>query len=330
MEQKTSGTSSFLTRPLGFGAVLGALVVLAAVALITPQYGHLSVESEVNNLFTIKLLPYVVGGWLLTSALFMAGVGLGKRWLNDSGWAFGLLMTALTGGVVITTAWESHQVLEIGHWGMSNLYEVSLLLLFMLGALGLWLERSMTSMGLGAFLAPLWTGLCLFTLWLFNVGQAGPRELMPALQNVLLPWHVLANFIGYGAFMVAAAAGVLVVVRHIRDKQGKHSSLPTVSDASQVMDRAIIIGFPVFTVAILLGCLWAYEAWGGYWSWDPKETWALIVWLTYAGYLHARHLHSFTPVRRALFAFVGFGVTLFCFLGVNMFLSGLHSYGSLM
>jgi ABC-type transport system involved in cytochrome c biogenesis permease subunit len=86
----------------------------------------------------------------------------------------------------------------------------------------------------------------------------------------------------------------------------------------------------VFSLAVVLGSAWAYEAWGGYWSWDPKETWALIVWLVYGGYLHARLTHGWNGPRLAWWAILGFGVTLFCYLGVNMLLSGLHSYGKLM
>lgn len=102
---------------------------------------------------------------------------------------------------------------------------------------------------------------------------------------------------------------------------------PEVSD--DVMYKAIALGFAFFTIATILGAFWAAEAWGGYWSWDPKETWALIVWLNYAAWLHMRLMKGLRGVFAAWWALVGLVVTTFAFLGVNMFLSGLHSYGQL-
>jgi len=96
-----------------------------------------------------------------------------------------------------------------------------------------------------------------------------------------------------------------------------------------IMYRAIAIGFAFFTVATILGALWAADAWGAYWQWDPKETWALIVWLNYAAWLHLRLMKGLRGTMAAYWALVGLLVTCFAFLGVNMFLSGLHSYGAL-
>jgi cytochrome c-type biogenesis protein CcsB len=96
-----------------------------------------------------------------------------------------------------------------------------------------------------------------------------------------------------------------------------------------LMYKAIAVGFAFFTIATVLGAFWAAEAWGGYWSWDPKETWALIVWLNYAAWLHMRLVKGLRGSFAAWWAVVGLLVTTFAFLGVNMFLSGLHSYGTL-
>ena len=102
---------------------------------------------------------------------------------------------------------------------------------------------------------------------------------------------------------------------------------PTVMD--DLMYKAIAVGFAFFTIATILGAFWAAEAWGGYWSWDPKETWALIVWLNYAAWLHMRLMKGLRGGVAAWWALFGLVVTTFAFLGVNMFLSGLHSYGEL-
>jgi cytochrome c-type biogenesis protein CcsB len=105
--------------------------------------------------------------------------------------------------------------------------------------------------------------------------------------------------------------------------------LPSFEVLDDVMYKAIAVGFAFFTIATVLGALWAAEAWGGYWSWDPKETWALIVWLNYAAWLHMRLMKGLRGTVAAWWALTGLAVTSFAFLGVNMFLSGLHSYGTL-
>lgn len=104
---------------------------------------------------------------------------------------------------------------------------------------------------------------------------------------------------------------------------------PSLVLMDDLMYKAIAVGFAFFTIATVLGAFWAAEAWGGYWSWDPKETWALIVWLNYAAWLHMRLMKGLRGTASAWWALVGLLVTTFAFLGVNMFLSGLHSYGEL-
>ena len=105
--------------------------------------------------------------------------------------------------------------------------------------------------------------------------------------------------------------------------------LPSLEVLDDIMYKSIAVGFAFFTVATILGALWAADAWGAYWQWDPKETWALIVWLNYAAWLHMRLMKGLRGTFAAYWALVGLLVTAFAFLGVNMFLSGLHSYGEL-
>ena len=129
-----------------------------------------------------------------------------------------------------------------------------------------------------------------------------------------------AIYFGVSALIVA---GILMLRRRIAER------LPSFEVLDDVMYKAIAIGFAFFTIATILGAFWAAEAWGGYWSWDPKETWALIVWLNYAAWLHMRLMKGLRGTVSAWWALVGLAVTTFAFLGVNMFLSGLHSYGEL-
>ncbi|MDI1271498.1 MAG: c-type cytochrome biogenesis protein CcsB [Polaromonas sp.] len=121
----------------------------------------------------------------------------------------------------------------------------------------------------------------------------------------------------------------LVAAAILLGRQRIAARLPSAEVLDDVMYKAIAVGFAFFTIATVLGALWAAEAWGGYWSWDPKETWALIVWLNYAAWLHMRLMKGLRGTVAAWWALVGLAVTTFAFLGVNMFLSGLHSYGTL-
>jgi cytochrome c-type biogenesis protein CcsB len=128
---------------------------------------------------------------------------------------------------------------------------------------------------------------------------------------------------GYLLVSGLIAAGILLGRKRIAAR------LPSFEVLDDVMYKAIAVGFAFFTIATVLGALWAAEAWGGYWSWDPKETWALIVWLNYAAWLHMRLMKGLRGTVAAWWALTGLAVTTFAFLGVNMFLSGLHSYGTL-
>lgn len=121
----------------------------------------------------------------------------------------------------------------------------------------------------------------------------------------------------------------LVVASIVFGRRRLAAKLPSFEVLDDVMYKSIAVGFAFFTVATVLGALWAAEAWGGYWSWDPKETWALIVWLNYAAWLHMRLMKGLRGTVAAWWALSGLAVTSFAFIGVNMFLSGLHSYGTL-
>ncbi|CAM5793768.1 MAG: c-type cytochrome biogenesis protein CcsB [Burkholderiales bacterium] len=130
-------------------------------------------------------------------------------------------------------------------------------------------------------------------------------------------------WVGYAIIAALIVGGILLGRKRISER------LPSLEVLDDVMYKSIAIGFAFFTIATVLGALWAAEAWGGYWSWDPKETWALIVWLNYAAWLHMRLMKGLRGTVASWWALGGLAVTTFAFIGVNMFLSGLHSYGSL-
>ena len=130
-------------------------------------------------------------------------------------------------------------------------------------------------------------------------------------------------WVGYALIAALIVGGILLGRKRITER------LPSLEVLDDVMYKSIAVGFAFFTIATVLGALWAAEAWGGYWSWDPKETWALIVWLNYAAWLHMRLMKGLRGTVASWWALAGLAVTTFAFIGVNMFLSGLHSYGSL-
>ncbi|MGY6277442.1 c-type cytochrome biogenesis protein CcsB [Methylomonas sp. MgM2] len=223
---------------------------------------------------------------------------------------------------------------DIGHIPVSNLYEVFILFSIITAVLYLHYEQHYKTRSLGAFVLLVISAAVGFLLWYtFERHAEGIQPLVPALNSYWMKIHVPANFVGYGAFSLAAMIGVVFVVKHRLQTKNPRGSLqarlPDLSMLDDLMYKAIALGFAFFTLATILGALWAAEAWGGYWSWDPKETWALIVWLNYAAWLHMRLTKGWNGKPMAWWAIVGFFVTLFAFLGVNMFLSGLHSYGEL-
>jgi len=216
---------------------------------------------------------------------------------------------------------------DIGHIPISNLYEVFVLFTLITSLFYLYYERRYATRALGPFVMLVVSAAVGFLLWYTVTRNAQEiQPLVPALQSWWMKIHVPANFIGYGTFSLAA----MVSVAYLLKQHGILAErLPSLELLDDVMYKAIAVGFAFFTIATILGALWAAEAWGGYWSWDPKETWALIVWLNYAAWLHMRLMKGLRGTVAAWWALVGLLVTTFAFLGVNMFLSGLHSYGEL-
>jgi ABC-type transport system involved in cytochrome c biogenesis permease subunit len=142
---------------------------------------------------------------------------------------------------------------------------------------------------------------------------------IPALQSYWLVLHVSFAFIGEAFFAFAFVAAIYYFFVHDEESLKK---------TDRIIYTSIAIGYPFFTAgAIIFGAVWAQYAWGRYWGWDPKETWSLITWLVYTGYLHTRLVKKWYGKMTAILSIVGFVFTMFTFFGVNYVLSGLHSYG---
>jgi len=308
------------------------LVALLALIGIFQYDGALDMA---NKKFLLKYMLSSQSAILWMSALFVFStvfywIGLIARSPTGASIGSKLCWAAVVLGFtgMMVRWYESYLVgADVGHIPVSNLYEVFILFSMITALFYLYYEQRYRTRQLGAFVLLVITAAVGFLLW-YTVARdaADIQPLVPALQSWWMKIHVPANFIGYGTFSLAAMVGVAYLLKSngiLADR------LPALEVLDDVMYKSISVGFAFFTVATILGALWAADAWGGYWSWDPKETWALIVWLNYAAWLHMRLMAGLRGRTAAWWAVIGLLVTTFAFLGVNMFLSGLHSYGKL-
>ncbi|GLI39545.1 c-type cytochrome biogenesis protein CcsB [Geobacter hydrogenophilus] len=232
--------------------------------------------------------------------------------------------------VAIGLRWKESYALGIGHAPLSNLYESVVFFSWTIVLIYGLLDLKYRYRVIGAFVMP-------FALLGMAWGQlsldSGIQPLVPALQSNWLTYHVITCFLGYAAFAVACGISIMYLIRakHEKSTPDNEQSIVATFPAGRVLDdlnyKSIMIGFPLLTLGIVTGAAWANYAWGTYWSWDPKETWSLIVWFVYAAFLHARITRGWAGQRAAWLSIIGFAATIFCYLGVNLLLSGLHSYG---
>ncbi|MGH8960518.1 MAG: c-type cytochrome biogenesis protein CcsB [Jatrophihabitantaceae bacterium] len=208
--------------------------------------------------------------------------------------------------------------------------------------------------GVIAFIALLWRlpairhlgGLILLPVILLmflagTVFYSRAQPLVPALQSYWLAIHVTLVSIAEGALMTSAVLTVLFLAKQRYDRISVRpgfkpgslatlaSRLPDATTLDKAAYRIVAFSFPLYTVAIICGAIWAEAAWGRYWGWDPKETWAFIVWVIYACYLHARATAGWKGRAAAWVNLAGFGAIIFNFVIVNVVISGLHSYAGL-
>ena len=255
-------------------------------------------------------------------------------WLGANNEFVGRLATYLT--IIALIADVSAILLRMitsGHPPLSNGYEF--LLTFVGGILAVYLfaEFRYKLRSLGAFVMPI-----AFLLLMFIIMSMGPDEriaqaIPPALKSQWLTFHVLTAMFAYGAFAISFALGIMYLLKLNKSEDGVKknakgfvSQFPSLETLDELSYKAVGFAFPLLTLCIITGAIWANYAWGTYWSWDPKETWSLITWIIYAGYLHARLMYGWKGKRAAWLAIFGFIAVLFTFFGVNYLLPGLHSY----
>ena len=274
----------------------------------------------------------------VTTIAYMASMVVFFAFLASKNKAIGLCgsVLAYAGFAVQTVAialrWKESYALGYGHAPLSNLYESVVFFSWTIILIYMFIELKYKYRIVGAFVVPF---AFLGMSWAQLGMQSGIEPLVPALQSNWLLYHVITCFLGYAAFAVACGISIMYLVKAGSEERGGSTPagglmgmFPPIRVLDDLNYRAIMIGFPLLTLGIITGAAWANYAWGTYWSWDPKETWSLIVWFIYAAFLHARFTRGWVGKRAAWLSIIGFAATIFCYLGVNLLLSGLHSYGS--
>jgi cytochrome c-type biogenesis protein CcsB len=277
-----------------------------------------------SMLFNVTMVAYMV-----STCIFFAFLASRNKLVGLAG-----TYTALFGFVVQTAAigmrWKDSYDQGHGHAPLSNLFESVVFFSWTIILIYLIIDFKYKYRAVGFFVVP----FALFGMAWAQLGlESGIEPLVPALQSNWLMYHVVTCFLGYAAFAVACGISIMYLLREKLERGGTTpaggmlSMFPSIKILDDLNYRAIMIGFPLLTLGIVTGAAWANYAWGTYWSWDPKETWSLIVWFVYAAFLHARITRGWVGRRAAILSVIGFAATIFCYLGVNLFLSGLHSYG---
>jgi len=253
--------------------------------------------------------------------------------------------------------WVNHH-----YFPLSNLYESLLFLTWCITFINIILEMKSNSKLIGAIIIP----ISLFTIAFASISlpqnMKTAEPLVPALRSNWLMMHVTIMMVSYATLMIGCLLSILFLIisnqknlnidiqgnsqsynknlllkynlnylpgnnNSFKEKTNQYNRISLLESIDNLSYRTIGFGFPLLTIGIIAGAVWANEAWGSYWSWDPKETWALITWLVFAIYLHSRLNQSWQGKKPAILASIGFIVVWICYLGVNFLGKGLHSYG---
>ena len=288
----------------------------------------------IDHMFSDQIFNFTTLAYFVAIVLFISFIATKSQ-------TVGLIATLVSwGGLFLNTTaigmrWYESAQMGYGHAPMTNMYESVVFFSWSILMIYLLMDLKYKQRAVGAFVLPV---ALLFMAW----GQMMPdhskaiQPLVPALQSNWLTYHVITCFIGYAGFAVACGASIMYLIKVGKEEKaggvntkagGFLSMFPSTRVLDDINYKAIMIGWPMLTLGIVTGAAWANYAWGTYWSWDPKETWSLIIWFIYAAFLHARFTRGWVGRKAAWLSIIGFGATLFCYLGVNLVLSGLHSYG---
>ena len=263
------------------------------------------------------LFHAVIVGYFITMLLYFVLIAAKKEGLAKTAFVVQAAVLALHTAALVCRG------IAAGRLPMTNQYEFATCFAWALCLVSLVFIRKYRFPVLGAFALPV-------IFLMIGYASLQSREitmLADALRSYWLAFHVSTVIVAYGAFGVAFVLGLVFLLRG-RFREGGFLDLhvPAPEKLDLIAYRCICLGLLFLTFTMITGAIWAEQAWGSYWSWDPKETWSLITWIVYAVYLHLRLRRGWRGKAAAFFAVAGFVCVLFTYIGVNTFLPGLHSY----
>lgn len=290
-------------------------------------------NQNLTNLETF-LFYLTVAAYLFSMVLYWGWFGFKSEMIGRFATLFAIIgLGANTGTIIIRTIIAQRPPLSNGYefiltfcWGIMAVFLVS--------------EFRFHIKSLGSFILPIPFLLLGYTITNMSYQERLAQAIPPALKSQWLTYHVITAMLAYGGFAISFGLGIMYLIKMQNEVQagkkskkvsdsrsgGAISRIPSTEILDELAYKMVGFSFPLLTLCIITGAIWANYAWGTYWSWDPKETWSLITWIIYAGYLHARLMFGWQGKRAAMLAVVGFLAVLFTFFGVNYFLPGLHSY----
>jgi cytochrome c-type biogenesis protein CcsB len=272
------------------------------------------------------ILSWVTFIYFGSASLYLFRMVTGKEFWGPPA-SYTALFGLLAQSIALVLRWIESYKMGIGHAPLSNLYESLIFFSWTIVLLYLIIEWRIKSRNLGAFVMPFAFIAISYASFSPNVNSR-IQPLIPALQSNWLISHVITCFFGYAAFTIACGLALMYLIKGLgRTEESSvfFKLLPNRDILDELSYHSVVIGFIFLTLGIITGSVWAYSAWGSYWSWDPKETWSLITWLIYAAMLHSRLIRGWRGKRMAIMSIIGFASVLFTYFGVNL-LPGLHSY----
>jgi cytochrome c-type biogenesis protein CcsB len=266
-----------------------------------------------STLFLVAFIIYIAAAFFYFLYLFFKRDGMARNGFYLS--IAGLIVHSLA--LVLRT-------IESGHAPFTNMYESLSFLAWSAILAYVIMEGKYRIRKAGPYFMLIVIGLMALASSPLMPNNATP--LVPALQSYWLWLHVSVTLIGEAFFAVAFITSIMYLVSDSKERKDLTPGLSS-EKLDSISYRLVAIGFPLFTLGgLVFGMVWAYKAWGRYWSWDPKETWSLITWFVFALYLHTRIVMGWKGRRSAIVAIIGFLAALFTYFGVNYLLAGLHSY----
>ncbi len=290
--------------------------ILAILIYALSAFGTHTLLPENSLLFSLSTFIYLLAG-IIYLIYWIFKWELGALVGSTIGWS-GFILNFLA----FIVRWiQTHQA-GFGYIPLSNLYESLVFFGLCTAGIYLFLEFKLPTKIFGSIVFLVASFIMAYASL---KADAQIKPLLPALKSNWLIAHVITCFLGYGAFAVAFALGIFYL---FSNKSNSKSNFLSPTTLDNLMYRLILFGFFWLSLGIITGSVWAEQAWGSYWSWDPKETWSFITWLIYGGAIHARLTRGWRGKKMAWLSIIGFASVLFTYFGVNFLLSGLHSYAT--